>query len=104
MAIAKAIMDELRRVDIDATYMIGQGYDGASSMSGSVLGVQACIRQVCPSAVYVHCASHCLNLTISRSCDIPSTVVYETVKELSVRSLLSLIVQQSVIAFKAGGY
>jgi len=92
-------MDELRRVDIDATYMIGQGYDGASSMSGSVLGVQACIRQVCPSAVYVHCASHCLNLTISRSCDIPSTGVYETVKELSVRSLLSLIVQQSVIAF-----
>ena len=39
----------------------------------------------------------CLNLTISRSCDIPS--IYETVKELSVRSLLSLIVQQNVIAF-----
>jgi len=52
--------------------MIGQGYDGASSMSGSVLGVQTCIRQVCPSAVYVHCASHCLNLTIFRSSDIPS--------------------------------
>ena len=105
-AIAKAIIDELRRVDIDTTYMIGQGYDDASSMSGSVLGVQTCIRQVCPSAVYVHCASHCLNLTISRSCDIPSIrncqgVVSEIAAFFNHSAKHNSILKQD---FKAGSY
>ena len=41
-------------------------------MSGCMSGVQACIRKTCPSAIYVHCASHCLNLTLSKSCEVPS--------------------------------
>jgi hypothetical protein len=71
-AIAEVILKELKSVGVDTKYMIGQGYDGASCMSGYISGVQACIRKTCPSAIYVHCASHCLNLTLSKSCEVPS--------------------------------
>ena len=46
--------------------MIGQGYDGASAMSGEFKGVQSEIRRECPSASYVHCSSHCLNLSLAK--------------------------------------
>ena len=46
--------------------MIGQGYDGASAMSGESKGVQSEIRRECPTASYVHCSSHCLNLSLSK--------------------------------------
>jgi hypothetical protein len=68
-AIAEVILKQLKSVGVDTKYMIGQGYDGASCMSGYISGVQACIRKTCPSAIYVHCASHCLNLTLSKSCE-----------------------------------
>ena len=45
-------------------YIRGQGYDGASNMSGIYRGVQARIRQQYPEAVYTHCRAHCLNLAI----------------------------------------
>lgn len=51
-------------------YMCGQGYDGASSMAGRISGVQAKIRELYPAAIYVHCASHSLNLAVSKSCEI----------------------------------
>ena len=60
--------------------MIGQGYDGASSMSGVARGVQAIIRQSHPAACYVHCApyamcyvhcaAHALNLIISKASEV----------------------------------
>uniref|UniRef100_A0A915HIQ7 TTF-type domain-containing protein n=1 Tax=Romanomermis culicivorax TaxID=13658 RepID=A0A915HIQ7_ROMCU len=40
------------------------------AMSGLFSGVQAEIRRQVPSSTYVHCANHCLNLTISKSCQI----------------------------------
>lgn len=51
--------------------MIGQGYDGASSMSGRYNGVQKYIRDEHPGALYLHCSAHCLNLAITFSCKIP---------------------------------
>lgn len=52
--------------------IIGQSYDGASVMSGSVGGVQTKFRQAPPSAsqaVYVyHCMAHKLNLVIIDMC------------------------------------
>lgn len=51
--------------------IIGQSYDGASLMSGSVGGVQTKFRQSHPSAsqaVYVHCMAHKLNLVIIDMC------------------------------------
>ena len=49
----------------------GQGYDGASTMSGSKTGLQARIRECQPKALYTHCAGHSFNLAIMNSCSIP---------------------------------
>ena len=51
--------------------IIGQSYDGAAIMSGSVGGVQTKFRQSHPSAsraVYVHCMDHKLNWVIVDMC------------------------------------
>ena len=68
--IANKILNFVRNLGLDMTYMVGQGYDGASSMSGKFNGTQAIIRQQFPNAIYVHCASHALNLVISKSCQV----------------------------------
>ena len=48
----------------------GQGYDGASTMSGETSGVQTRIREKQPKAIFTHCAGHSLNLVIQSSCSI----------------------------------
>ena len=48
------------------------GYDGAASMSGERIGVRANILAHAPKGVYVHCASHCLNLVTSHACSLQS--------------------------------
>ena len=53
-------------VDIQST--AGQGYDGASVMSGRCRGVQFLFRQAVPLAIYVHCYYHRLNLVIVDCC------------------------------------
>lgn len=44
--------------------LVGQGYDGASVMSGRHSGVAARIKSDAKHAVYVHCNAHCLNLVL----------------------------------------
>ena len=60
--LAQIIMAQLKGYQLDLRYFVGQGYDGASAMSGLFHGVQAIIRKECPTALYVHCASHLLIL------------------------------------------
>ena len=48
--------------------LVGQGYDGASVMSGSNKGVQQIVRQYAPLAMYTHCYAHRLNLVLVDSC------------------------------------
>ncbi|XP_072943498.1 zinc finger MYM-type protein 1-like [Epargyreus clarus] len=50
---------------LDFKKCVGQGYDGASVMSGAYNGVQKRIKDIQPNAEYVHCASHNLNLVIN---------------------------------------
>uniref|UniRef100_H2ZWX0 DUF4371 domain-containing protein n=1 Tax=Latimeria chalumnae TaxID=7897 RepID=H2ZWX0_LATCH len=45
----------------------GQGYDGASNISGVYSGVQARISKKEPHTEYVHCIAHNLNLTLNDS-------------------------------------
>lgn len=52
----------------------GQGYDGAATMSGVYSGVQTRIKEKEPSAQYVHCAAHNLNLVLN---DAASGVISE---------------------------
>ncbi|KAJ4449948.1 hypothetical protein ANN_01355 [Periplaneta americana] len=69
--LARTILESLTRFNVDLKYMRGQGYDGASAMSGQFQGAQAFILKECPAALYVHCASHSLNLAISDACCVP---------------------------------
>ena len=70
--LATTIIDNLRFFGIDINKMRGQGYDGAESMSAMYNGVQAHIREIIPTALFVHCAAHSLNLAVSNACDIAS--------------------------------
>lgn len=44
--------------------IVGQTYDGASVMAGGKNGVQTIIRQTYPSALFIHCYAHQLNLVL----------------------------------------
>ena len=46
------------------TNLVGQGYDGASVMSGKHSGLEARIKTGAKHAFYVHCNAHCLNLVL----------------------------------------
>lgn len=63
-ALADVILKSLREWGIEMDHMRGQGYDGAGNMAGRLSGCAAIISESYPKALYVHCASHCLNLCI----------------------------------------
>ncbi|XP_022177819.1 zinc finger MYM-type protein 1-like [Myzus persicae] len=63
--LTRIILEECEKLGLDLNKLIGQGYDGAGNMSGQFNGVQSRIRQLYPKAVFVHCASHRLNLALS---------------------------------------
>lgn len=66
-----AIMQSLEGFGLSLSELRGQGYDGASTMSGERAGVQALLREKQPKALYIHCAGHSLNLAIINSCSVP---------------------------------
>lgn len=63
--LSSKILQLLKNNNMDLSHCRGQGYDGASVMSGKHGGVQTLIRQKQPNALYVHCATHNLNLAIN---------------------------------------
>ena len=63
--ISQLILSQCRNYGLDLSKMVGQGYDGCSTMAGKENGVQARIRRQFPRAVFVHCASHRLNLVVN---------------------------------------
>ena len=71
VSIAEAIKQCLEEHGIDISLARGQAYDGASAMSFKRIGVQSIIRQKAPLALYTHCKSHVLNLSIAASCQLP---------------------------------
>jgi hypothetical protein len=46
----------------------GQGYDGCSTMRGQYTGLQARVKSASPTAYFVHCYAHRLNLVIIDVC------------------------------------
>lgn len=48
--------------------LICQSYDGAAVMSGNSKGLQTKIRASYPSAIFIHCFAHKLNLVLLQSC------------------------------------
>ena len=47
--------------------LIAQSYDGAAVMAGHLKGLQVKVRQTFPSAIFIHCFAHRLNLILSQS-------------------------------------
>jgi len=69
--LAEQLLRIVDEVGLDMNNIVGQGYDGAAAMSGHKNGVQKHVQDQCPSAVYVHCASHALNLCLMKAADVP---------------------------------
>ena len=71
--ITDAIVNYLERLGLSLNDLRGQGYDGASTMSGEKSGVQKRFRYIQPKALlYTHCCGHCLNLAIVSACTVLS--------------------------------
>ena len=62
------IKTELENIGIFNIPIIAQSYDGASVMSGDLNGVQSLVAKVHPQAIYIHCMSHRLNLSLVSAC------------------------------------
>ena len=63
--ISQEILNVTEKYGLEMQKLVGQGYDGCSTMAGEVSGVQQRIRDLYPKAYFMHCASHRLNLVIN---------------------------------------
>ena len=61
-ALKDLIVNSLRAINLDFDKIRGQGYDGASNMSGHKAGLQRLIRDENPLALFCYCVGHNLNL------------------------------------------
>ena len=58
----------MHEIGFNLENLVEQGYDGASSMTRHISGVQTRIREQYLKALYMHCSSHALNLAINDQC------------------------------------
>ena len=70
--LANKITASLKKFGLDLQYLQEQAYDGAGNMAGRVNGTAALILSDYPLALYLHCASHCLNLAVVKSLEVTS--------------------------------
>lgn len=83
-SLADSILSSIYDLGLDITDCRGQGYDGASSVSGHINGCSAHILSRNRKALYVHCFSHRLNLTIAHACSVDSVKsMLLTIKQVS---------------------
>ena len=71
VGLAKVILNKVTQLGLDPNKTVGQGYDGAATMSGHLNGVRAHISSKYPKALYIYCSAHSLNLAVSKSCSVP---------------------------------
>ena len=65
-------------------------------MSERLNGAQAYIRKIIPTALYVHCTAHSLNLAVSNSCDLsPVRNCMETIA--SVYNFFNALKRQNIL-------
>lgn len=63
------VLSYLKQLDLNIENCCGQSYDNAANMSGKYNGLQARIRTISPTAIYVPCMSHSLNLVLNFACE-----------------------------------
>ena len=66
--IARTILKKLVELGLDCEYLRGQGYDGSETMAGVRKGASSVTIEKYLLAMYIHCCSHILNLSIASSC------------------------------------
>lgn len=49
--------------------LVAQGYDGTTTFSDHLSGLQAFVKKRCPKSLFIHCYGHTLNLILSQSVD-----------------------------------
>lgn len=91
-SISNEIIKSLLDWGFDLNKLIGQGFDGAITMSGHINGVQKRIRDKYIKAIYVHCSSHKLNLVLNELNSIPEirntiAIIKETINFFNESSL-----------------
>ncbi|XP_042450150.1 zinc finger MYM-type protein 1-like [Zingiber officinale] len=59
------LQNVLKSLDLSIENIRGQGYDNGSNMKGKHQGVQKRLLEINPRALYMPCACHSLNLTLS---------------------------------------
>jgi hypothetical protein len=69
-SLAAKITTTLEGYGLQLSDLRGQAYDGAGNMAGVVNGTAALITAQHPLAMYLHCASHCLNLAVVKSLEV----------------------------------
>ena len=105
--IAEAIILSLTQHKVDILKCRGQAYDGAAAMSPERVGVHARIKVVCHAlALYTHCRSHVLNLSIASACKVPQIssmvdVINETFKFFNNSPKLQIFFEQILDAFES---
>ena len=67
----KGSTKKLEDIGLKKEKCVGQGFDGAPNMAGYLSGTCVRINKIYPKALYVHCASHRLNLAISQAMSVP---------------------------------
>ena len=70
--LARKITSSLQSFGLDLNNLRGQSYDGAGNMAGTIRGTAALISAQHPLAIYLHCASHSLNLAVVKSLEVTS--------------------------------
>ncbi|CAN1274324.1 Cytochrome P450 81Q32 [Linum perenne] len=64
ISLKTAIESMLMKNGLSISRVRGQGYDGASNMKGEINGLKTLILEESPSAYYIHCFAHRLQLTL----------------------------------------
>ncbi|XP_065667641.1 52 kDa repressor of the inhibitor of the protein kinase-like [Hydra vulgaris] len=78
------LLNCVSNLNLDIKNCRGQGYDGASSVSGYINGLSAQVLNISSKALYTHCHSHRLNLSVCESCNVQLvSEVFNKVGELS---------------------
>ena len=67
-ALSETLLGAISELKLDINDCRGQGYAGAAAVSGSKNGMAAHIIKENPKAIYTHCFSHRLDLSICESC------------------------------------
>ena len=65
LGLYNVLIDSLKSVGLDVKDVRGQGYDNGSNMKGKHQGVQSRLLETNPRALFMPCACHSLNLTLS---------------------------------------